>query len=213
MKLSQSVLLLVYSLLTDVTAQESRQQVELEYEVSEEVVVGTIVGDVKGDFLSRRSHLDASVRREFRMFQSSVESFGIDSATGLLRIASHLDREALLDTSDCNAQACHVPLLVAVIPGSTPQLEVVAVTVEVKDVNDNPPRFGKSQVALQVLESAEPQRTTLSLPLATDVDSEAFQIKRYELQPKNDAVFELQVSAAPSEMSRYLLLFFCALFG
>ena len=199
MKLSESVFFLLSSqllLVADVTTQ-STAQVQLNYQVHEEVEVGTVVGDVRGDYFASRRDLDVTVTREFRMFSSNVTSFGIDLASGLLRVASHLDREALLnrDGISCDAHQCHVGLHVAVKPGVTSQIEVVEVTIEVKDINDNPPRFGKSTVALQVLESAQPQRTTLALPLATDPDGLDFQIKRYELQPKNGAILELQLRA------------------
>ena len=118
--------------------------------------------------------------------------FLVGEQTGALEVGGRLDR----DTDDCRTKdVCVRQLLVAVQLTPSAGISIIKVNVEVLDQNDNSPSFTQSQKRLTILESAT-IGTHLSLPQATDLDGPEFTVKRYELVPKEDNIFQLQVSDA-----------------
>ena len=191
-------LLAMTLLMNDVTAQHS--QIELSYSVYEEVDQGTVFGNVKAD-LAAKNLPGLSSDTTFRML-SGPSVFEIARQTGVLQIVERLDR----DTGECQSVSlCVEELAVAV---QTPQqLSIIKVNIEVLDINDNSPRFSQTAKRLTIRENSAIS-THLSLPIATDPDSPGYAVQRYELVPKDDSIFKLQVrymtllSSIPYYMSR-----------
>ena len=61
----------------------------------------------------------------------------------------------------------------------------VQVSVEILDVNDNPPRFRDSEIQLAVIEAAQVGSAYI-LPTATDDDGPDLGVQRYELDSAVD---------------------------
>lgn len=72
-------------------------------------------------------------------------------------------------------------------------LQVIKVTVEIIDINDNAPKFPDPVVTLSVSESAIVGSTYI-VPAAIDPDSPLFGVQRYELDSKS-TLFGLDVTS------------------
>lgn len=115
--------------------------------------------------------------------KSSVPAsfFKIDASSGVISMATRLDREQVCGSSCSCAQEFNV----AIEGGSFTNIASVKVTV--LDVNDNPPSFPSSQVYLKVSEGAK-VGTVLQLRGAQDLDCASnFVVQRYEMTPKTSA--------------------------
>jgi hypothetical protein len=71
-------------------------------------------------------------------------------------------------------------------------VQVIKVTIEIIDINDNTPEFSDSLITLSISESS-PVGSTFVIPSASDADSPAFNIQRYELDYKT-SLFALDVT-------------------
>jgi len=173
----------------------------LRYHILEEFSPGSIfVGDVLADSGVGDTLSDVDVR--FAVLPGRHQRlFSVDESTGILRTRSPLDRDSL-----CVGQArspCVLDVEVAIVHPAE-QFRAFAVEVVVDDVNDNAPKFDRQSVAVRVLESAVPKLSVYKLPAATDSDSAAFGVARYELTP-NDT-FALQLSSRDSDGGAFLSL-------
>jgi len=186
-----SRLLVVVSLLTTADVISAT----LRYHVLEEVGPGSIfVGDVLADSgVGRRTTSGDQLR--FAVLPGRHQRlFVVDETTGVLRTRAPLDRDSLC--VDVAQSACVLHVEVAIVHPAE-QFRAFAVDVVVDDVNDNTPTFDRQSVVVRVLESAVPKLSVYALPAATDADSAAFGVARYELTP-NDT-FALQLSSDDSD--------------
>ena len=76
--------------------------------------------------------------------------FVIDSKLGIISTEGALDREALAQCRD--KETCELTLDVAIKPAQ--YFQIVKVTIEIIDINDNPPRFKDDHINVQIRESA-----------------------------------------------------------
>lgn len=173
----------------------------LRYHVLEEVGPSPIfVGDVLAD--SGVSDMMSRDDLRFAVLPGRHQRlFSVDEATGILRTRGPLDRDTLC--VDKVRSACVLDVEVAVVRPAE-RFRAFAVEVVLDDVNDNAPRFDRESVVVRVLESAVPKLSVYTLPAATDFDSLAFGVARYELTP-NDT-FALQLSSSDSDGSTFISL-------
>ena len=185
-----SRLVVVVSLLTTMDVVRAT----LRYHILEEVGPGSIfVGDVLADSGVREMMSHDDVR--FAVLPGRHQRlFSVDEATGILHTRGPLDRDSLC--VDKVRSPCVVNVEVAIVRPAE-RFRAFAVEVVLDDVNDNAPRFDRESVEVRVLESAVPKLSIYTLPAATDFDSAAFGVARYELTP-NDT-FALQLSSWNSD--------------
>ncbi|XP_024896364.1 protocadherin alpha-5 [Pteropus alecto] len=158
---------------------ESRQ---VHYSVPEEAKHGTFVGRIAQDL---GLELEELVPRMFRVVsKGSGDLLEVNLQNGILFVNSRIDREEL-----CGRRLeCSIHLEVIV----ERPLHVFHVEVEVKDINDNPPRFFRQEQRLFILESRIVD-SRFPLEGASDMDIGANAELRYKLN--SNEYFDLDVKA------------------
>uniref|UniRef100_A0A8C9U0S1 Protocadherin gamma-C5-like n=1 Tax=Scleropages formosus TaxID=113540 RepID=A0A8C9U0S1_SCLFO len=145
---------------------------QVSYSIAEEMSQGSLVGNVvQGLGLDlRRFQL-----RNARIYTAdSAEYMELDRERGLLLIKERIDRESLCGkTSPCTL---HFQIIL-----ENP-MEFFRVTVEITDINDNPPNFMKNEIRLEISESALPGARFL-LEKAVDPDVGVNDLQSYILKP------------------------------
>ena len=114
------------------------------------------------------------------------ELFHIGERDGVLTTARRIDREQIC----ARKLSCPIELNVMVQPGQF--FEIIKVTINVVDLNDNAPQFPQTLLERAVSESAMPG-AAFTIPAAEDRDSGSFGIQNYQLVTETNK-FELQVT-------------------
>lgn len=118
--------------------------------LAEDAPVGTLALTVKARDADRAQPRDVVLE----LVNNPLDFFLLDSTTGELRTAKPLDREALTDPSsplNLTVRATEVvngSPLVSELTSST-----ATVTITIKDVNDEPPRFNRREYSVEIPES------------------------------------------------------------
>ncbi|CAD7079025.1 unnamed protein product [Hermetia illucens] len=145
----------------------SFEKITYNYSVKEDVSKGTVVGSV----LATTSGSGSRGAVRYSIYSGDPDGyFSIDPMSGNIRIANPLDRETKPE----------VLLNIQATSGDPPAYGHTQVTIEIQDVNDNPPEFESSTVRLSV-----PENFALGIPFyeanAHDKDSGDSGIVRYSL--------------------------------
>ncbi|ELT94276.1 hypothetical protein CAPTEDRAFT_227926 [Capitella teleta] len=170
---------------------------QVTYNVQEKQEVGSTVGNVKAD-AGFSAQYDSS---ELAMLRFSIlpgnggrkdgsRFFSIVKNTGILRLASVIDRDILCFTKP----ECPMSFDVAVAPREF--LQIITVHINVLDLNDHIPVFSETSAQLAIPESS-PVGTTFSLPAAQDQDGVDFSIVAYTIEPQ---LSEFEIRAEPNTM-------------
>ncbi len=140
---------LLLLMMNGVGGQEVRS--ELLYRIVEEVPEGTFVGNVFTD-----AHMNDKYDEEtldelrFRFLSAPALHFTIVENSGVIRTEGRIDRDAIC----ANQEDCYVILnVVALIPETMTFIEIIKVTLEVIDINDNWPHFPESDLRHELLET------------------------------------------------------------
>uniref|UniRef100_A0A8C0PZT5 Cadherin domain-containing protein n=1 Tax=Canis lupus familiaris TaxID=9615 RepID=A0A8C0PZT5_CANLF len=159
---------------------------QVRYSVPEEAKHGTFVGRIAQDLGLELAEL---VPRLFRLASKGHGNLlEVNLQNGILFVNSRIDREEL-----CGRSAeCSIHLEVIV----DRPLQVFHVEVEVKDINDNAPRFFRQEQRLFILESRIVD-SRFPLEGASDMDVGANAELRYKLNPNE--YFDLDVKANEEE--------------
>ncbi|XP_047587745.1 protocadherin alpha-5-like [Lutra lutra] len=161
---------------------------QVHYSVLEEVKHGTFVGRIAQDLGLELAEL---VPRLFRVASKGYRDLlEVNLQNGILFVNSRIDREELCGRS----LECSIHLEVIV----DRPLQVFHVEVEVKDINDNPPRFFRKEQRLFILESRIVD-SRFPLEGAFDMDVGANAELRYKLN--SNEYFDLDVKANEEETS------------
>ncbi|XP_051030516.1 LOW QUALITY PROTEIN: protocadherin alpha-10-like [Phodopus roborovskii] len=160
---------------------------QLHYSVPEEAKHGTFVGRIAQDLGLELAEL---VPRLFRVASKDRgDLLEVNLQNGILFVNSRIDRESL-----CGRSAeCSIYLEVIV----DRPLQVFHVEVEVRDINDNPPVFPKTQKNLFVSET-RPLDSRFSLEGASDADIGANALLTYRLSPSE--YFSLEVPTTDEQV-------------
>ncbi|XP_066197883.1 protocadherin alpha-5-like [Saccopteryx leptura] len=159
---------------------------QVHYSVPEEAKHGTFVGRIAQDLGLELAEL---VPRLFRVASKERgDLLEVNLQNGILFVNSRIDREEL-----CGRRAeCSIHLEVIV----ERPLQVFHVEVEVKDINDNPPRFFRQEQRLFILESRIAD-SRFPLEGASDMDIGANAELRYKLN--SNEYFHLDVKTNEEE--------------
>nr|ABV59342.1 protocadherin mu3 [Callorhinchus milii] len=143
---------------------------QVRYSIPEETGSGAFVGNIAHDLGLELKELSA---RRFRIVSGSrPQYFGVNLQTGILFVNKRIDREQLCGQSP----DCVLPLEVV----TENPVNLHRVEVEIQDINDNSPIFPKSEIRLEIFESASPG-TRFLLEGAQDSDVGTNSIRTYEL--------------------------------
>ncbi|KFO19348.1 Protocadherin alpha-6 [Fukomys damarensis] len=154
----------------------------LHYSVPEEAKHGTFVGRIAQDLGLELAELVP------RLFRVASKERGDLLENGILFVNSRVDREEL-----CGRSAeCSIHLEVIV----DRPLQVFHVEVEVKDINDNPPRFSREEQRLLILESRMPD-SRFPVEGASDLDIGENAELKYRVNPNE--YFDLDVKRNEEE--------------
>ncbi|KAK2169182.1 hypothetical protein LSH36_12g31003 [Paralvinella palmiformis] len=150
----------------------------VKYSIEEEVPKGTLIGNVLKDSHLKRTLGSSVINEIYFSFLADVElAIAIEPKTGVLKTSGRIDRENI---SNCySSETCEVTVDVAVQP--VKYFQIIKVTIEILDINDNVPMFPENEITHPILESAEPG-SSFAIPTATDLDSPKFGVLRYELE-------------------------------
>lgn len=149
---------------------------QMRYPIEEEVPRGTVVCNVMSDVRLRYSS-DVLKLLRFRFLSESVTLFDIGAVTGIITTASRIDRD---NASVCRQKEEHCEISLDVVIQPTQYFQIIKITVEILDINDNTPTFRESKVSLSINEAAVVGSTYI-VPNAIDNDGPVFGIQRYEL--------------------------------
>ncbi|XP_014384475.1 PREDICTED: protocadherin alpha-9-like [Myotis brandtii] len=153
---------------------------QVHYAVPEEAKHGTFVGRIAQDLGLELAEL---VPRLFRVASKGRgDLLEVNLQNGILFVNSRIDREELCGRSP----ECSIHLEVVV----ERPLQVFHVEVEVKDINDNPPVFPRTQKNLYIAES-RPLDSRFPLEGASDADIGVNALLNYRLSPNE--YFSLEV--------------------
>ncbi|XP_047190596.1 protocadherin gamma-A2-like isoform X30 [Scophthalmus maximus] len=154
---------------------------QVSYSVPEEMPKGSFVGNIAQDLGLDVKRLQSGKARVFT--RDSTTYVELNRERGILLMKERIDREALCGpTTPC---ALHFQILL-----ENP-MEFYSITVEITDINDNPPTFINNDVQFNISESAL-SGTTFNLDRATDRDVGGNCLKTYFLKPTD--TFSLKIN-------------------
>ncbi|XP_020782759.2 putative protocadherin beta-18 [Boleophthalmus pectinirostris] len=147
---------------------------QLSYSIPEEMAPGSIVGNVAQDLGLDIKRLESGKARVFT--GAGTACIELNREKGVLLIKDRIDRELLCrQVMPC---ALHFQILL-----ENP-MEFYRATVEIVDVNDNPPVFINNDVQFNISESAL-VGTSFTLDTATDLDVGVNSLKSYFIKPSD----------------------------
>ncbi|XP_041444740.1 protocadherin gamma-B5 isoform X32 [Xenopus laevis] len=152
---------------------------QLQYSIFEEMQKGSLIGNLANDLGLNME--DISGRKLRIVSHLSEKYFRMDLRNGNLNVADRIDREAL-----CEAKEECFLTVDAVIQNP---LNIFHIRVDIKDINDNPPRFVREIIEIEISESALP-RTKFILQNAEDMDLGINSVLNYKLSANKHFILE-----------------------
>ncbi|XP_033829804.1 protocadherin gamma-A11-like [Periophthalmus magnuspinnatus] len=153
---------------------------QISYSIPEEMARGSLVGNIAHDLGLDVKRLQ--LRKARIHTGESDEYIQFNKERGVLLIKEKIDREALCgQTTPC---ALHLQIVL-----ENP-IEVFPITVEVTDINDNPPVFEKQERRFEISESAV-VGSKFMLKTAIDADIERNGLQSYTLKPSDNFILKL----------------------
>ncbi|XP_077098983.1 protocadherin gamma-A11-like isoform X27 [Siphateles boraxobius] len=158
---------------------------QVSYSIPEEMAKGSNVGNIAQDLGLDLHRLRLGKARIYT--GDNTEYICLNKDTGLLFIKEKMDRESLCaKTTPC---ALHLQLIL-----ENP-MELYTITIEITDINDNPPTFQKKRIQFEISESAVPGARFM-LERAVDADVGVNGLQSYSLKPTDHFVLEQQLKAS-----------------
>ncbi|XP_069061415.1 protocadherin-8-like [Pleurodeles waltl] len=152
------------------------------YRIYEEDEPGSVIGTLAEE-------LSLNIPGGFRLMkQFNASLIRMRESDGQLSIGERIDREQVC------GQAPHCTLALDVVSFSKEQFRLVHVEVEVRDINDNAPRFPRAEIPMEMSESAA-VGTRLPLDIAIDEDVGTNSIQSYQISVNSHFSLEVQTRA------------------
>ncbi|XP_068596711.1 protocadherin gamma-A5-like [Brachionichthys hirsutus] len=167
---------------------------QVSYSIPEELAKGSLVGNIAQDLgLEMKRMISGKAQIYSRNTEEYIE---LNRDRGVLLVKERIDREALCtETALC---AVHFQIIL-----ENP-MEFYSVTVQITDINDNPPAFEKGEMKFKISESAI-AGAKFVLERAADLDVGINDLQRYELKPTNNFALKLQNSPDGSKIVEMVL--------
>ncbi|XP_039670074.1 protocadherin gamma-A2-like [Perca fluviatilis] len=152
---------------------------QVSYSIPEEMTKGALIGDIAQDLGLGLERLKSG---KARIYTGNTEEYiELKRERGVLLINDRIDRESLCgQTMPC---ALHFQMIL-----ETP-MEFYTVTVEITDINDNPPTFEKSEMKYEISEFT-PTGARFVLDKAIDNDVGVNGLNSYALKPSDNFVLK-----------------------
>ena len=164
----------------------------LKYTLLEEQAEATVVADIKTDSGLVAKYPDDIVNQlwfSFRQEGGIYDLFEIHPASGVIKTRQVIDRESLVSCH--HTRHCELELAISVKP--LKYFEIIKITVEVVDINDNVPTFPERRISWSITETTRPG-TRFVVPSAEDNDSGIYGIQKYNLTALTTSKFRLQLT-------------------
>ncbi|XP_053092830.1 protocadherin gamma-A11 isoform X12 [Pangasianodon hypophthalmus] len=153
---------------------------QVSYSVPEEMPRGSLVGNIAQDLGLDVKRLKSGKARIYT--GENAEYIELNKERGVLLIKERIDREALCgQTTPC---ALHFQIIL-----DNP-MEFFSVTVEVNDINDNPPLFSQNEIKFEISE-ASLTGAKFVLERAIDNDVGINGLQSYTLKPTDNFVLKM----------------------
>ncbi|XP_053097299.1 protocadherin gamma-A11-like isoform X27 [Pangasianodon hypophthalmus] len=157
---------------------------QVSYSIPEEMAKGSMVGNIAQDLGLDIKRLKSGKARIYTV--DSTEYIELNRDRGSLLIKEKIDRESLCaKKTPC---ALHLQMIL-----ESP-MERYTITVEITDINDNPPIFQTEEIRIEISESAAPGARFM-LERAMDADVGTNGLQSYSLKPTDHFVLDLQNQA------------------
>lgn len=157
---------------------------QVDEEVRQDYRIGNIISGANLDGKYNQTVLN-QLRFTFLTQSQHRDLFYLGEHDGNLMTAGRLDRDAICPRQE----VCDINLDIAVQP--VQYFQAIKITVRVRDLNDNDPKFPEQTMKSAISEANVPG-ILFPIPSATDPDSPKFSIKRYEFYSDTNK-FELRV--------------------
>ncbi|KAM4554695.1 protocadherin gamma-A2-like [Odontesthes bonariensis] len=169
---------------------------QVSYTIPEEMSKGSVVGNIAHDLGLDLKRLKSGKARVYTGGSDSAGYIELNKERGVLLIKDRIDREAICrQTTPC---ALHFQIIL-----ENP-MEFNSVTVEITDINDNPPTFEKEEVRFKISESAVIGGKFV-LDRAIDLDVGKNGLLRYELTPTDNFVLKRDNHGDGTEKTEMIL--------
>ncbi|XP_061581351.1 protocadherin gamma-A2-like isoform X46 [Cololabis saira] len=167
---------------------------QVSYSIPEEMPTGSLVGNIAQDLGLDIKRLKSGRARIYT--GDSAGYIELNKERGLLLIKERIDRETICrQTTPC---ALHFQIIL-----ENP-MEFYSITVEIKDINDNPPTFEKDEVRFKISESAV-IGGKFELDRAIDLDVGKNGLQKYELTPTENFVLKRNKQGDGTEKAEIIL--------
>ncbi|XP_053734302.1 protocadherin gamma-A3-like isoform X6 [Synchiropus splendidus] len=167
---------------------------QVSYSVPEEMARGSLIGNIAEDLALDVRRLRAGKARIYT--GDSAQYIELNRERGVLLIKEKMDRESL-----CRQDApCALHFQITL---ENP-LEMFPVTVEITDINDNPPVFQKSEKRFEISESAV-IGSKFMLEKAIDADIGLNGLQGYKLKPSDSFNLKLHSQSDGSKKVEMIL--------
>ncbi|KAM4795992.1 protocadherin-8-like [Rhinophrynus dorsalis] len=156
------------------------------YYIDEEEAPGTVIAVLSNhSMFNSTDGLDSSFRL-MKQFNSSL--IRVRESDGQLSIGERIDREQI-----CK-QSLHCTLALDVVSFSKEQFKLIHVEVEIRDINDNSPKFPNVAISVEVSESSS-VGTRVPLEMATDDDIGSNSIQSFQISENSHFSLDVQTRA------------------
>ncbi|XP_044060643.1 protocadherin gamma-A11-like isoform X20 [Siniperca chuatsi] len=167
---------------------------QVSYSIPEEMPSGSLVGNIAQDLGLDLKRLKSGKARVYT--GDSVGYIELNKERGVLLIKDRIDREAICrQTTPC---ALHFQIIL-----ENP-MEFYSITVEITDINDNPPTFEENEVSFKISESAV-IGAKFVLDRAIDLDVGKNGLQKYELKPTDNFVLKRDSQGDGTEKAEMVL--------
>ncbi|XP_063045481.1 protocadherin beta-16-like [Engraulis encrasicolus] len=167
---------------------------QVSYSIPEELSTGSVVGNLAQDLGLDAKRLKSGKARIYT--GDNTKYIDLNKDRGVLIIKDRIDREALCgQTTPC---ALHFQVIL-----ENP-MEFYSVTVEITDINDNPPHFDKEKMFFKISESAT-TGAKFVLERAMDLDVGINGLQGYSLTPSDHFLLKLLPQADGTKIVEMVL--------
>ncbi|XP_034037007.1 protocadherin beta-16-like [Thalassophryne amazonica] len=153
---------------------------QISYSIPEEMAKGSLVGNIAHDLGLDMKRLISGKARIYN--KDNDDYIELSRERGVLLVKERIDREALC--TEMTLCALHFQIIL-----ENP-MEFYTVTVQITDINDNPPTFEKGEMTFQISESAV-SGAKFVLERALDLDGGINGVQTYDLKPTDN--FNLKI--------------------